>query len=737
KKLDQNKKIDLTNFTDKETIEKNKHIIVEKKVRNKTASKDSSVLNFFKNSTFVRIGNHGETLFYECKTKEAMKSIPQTIPRYRDFVGKLKFFKFYSGNKFYVFFDQCEELKTYLKQNKIELNITNVYETSEFAFFTDSINEKETSSKPNRQKFELFRYFLNLVTVSQKSEWIRDKNREDVCTIYFSDEVLRYNPLISFYFKMTFNKFLSGYMHDASIVQRNKFYAKIKNFESLVKVFEELKIEIPEIHAYESRIEKNVKPKLLRHINKQILPDIPHKEISPFPKISYQEYNRLCNEIKNRLPVNLQETFQLNPKTVFYLNNDDDILKLNATISVLQNTSFTYKKQQSFEENFYIGFVQKLSIYGMELGVFAAKNMIFNAHDVLCQYPGVFTTIKPDNMTYVYEFNDGYLVPDPTLGFNFIPWMNSGSSLYLAHIQAIMDPENSHRINIVASPLCGEKVEIKKDEQFLNFYGSDYFSITLQQKKIERIPVNKLDGVTPFKEEFNKLKLKENYINRDEFPEMPQRVLGRYFKHNFFGGKTNKYETHFPKIVKNIIAGKKLDKYSAQIEYPVLFQSHNELCPHELQPEITPLMLACLFGNLNAIEFLIKAGAMLNRDDKNLKTAVYYATENENKNLIKPTLECLAKSEQLDVTVQDRNGNTPLHHILLRHNKYEWLKILINANVAEFEFDDLENKDYQTIVDCAIEKSNFEAIEFFRARYSKPAKDEEKITIIENQLSFK
>ena len=89
--------------------------------------------------------------------------------------------------------------------------------------------------------------------------------------------------------------------------------------------------------------------------------------------------------------------------------------------------------------------------------------------------------------------------------------------------------------------------------------------------------------------------------------------------------------------------------------------------------------VAACGGSTQATEFLLAAGAPINRKDKNGNTPLHLAINNGNKAVAKLLIDNGADLNTADVSSRnDKNGNTPLH-LAAENGNIEVIKLLINS----------------------------------------------------------
>lgn len=712
---------ELPKFNEKKH-EKNKHTKIKKSGLKKTFT----VTNFFETEDFFRLGNNGDLIFYECKNENDSIPLCRKLKNFSDFQDISSIFhQMQTANKSFLYFNYSDKFKNFIDKKLIKPKITSYHA---LGINKTIINELITQSKRFSHTSNAIRktIFENLIisTLAEKSVWIKDEKKDDTCIILLTKEMLSYNSLFSYYCSNILNTMSKEQSFNFCIIQKSREMIVVKNYPHLLLLLKKLLGTAP--HFSENILYNNQKKKMV-HMSQPLsntpIVKITENNTSPFQHISIEKYNDIIDRIKNSLPAHLKNYFVLTPKTIFPLITEDDITILNATISALQNKPFKYILENNWEKDFYIGFVDKLAPFGFELGVFATKNIVFSANKKLCHYPGRFSTDKPEDMTYAYELEDGYIYPQNN-EYGLIALMNTAASEYGSHISVVLNEKNPHLLDVRVSSYGKEQVNLKKGDQFLNYFGSDY-RLTLANKNIQLIPLNTFDGNLTLDEEFNKEILVKNYLNENNLTgKQKNRLEHALNSSQFFSRKKWKNkQLLLPEISVKILDGKFYSKwqkapFSEQIEYPLLFKKNNKLCPRRKQPEITPLMLAACLGNTNAIEYLLKFGADINRADTKLNTASFYSLKS-NLNVDRMnTLRALIKSEKVDVTAQNSEGNTILHETILLKKPAEWLTTILNANKFELPLDELENNKLQTIFDVAISIENEEAIDVLSQFYT-------------------
>lgn len=115
----------------------------------------------------------------------------------------------------------------------------------------------------------------------------------------------------------------------------------------------------------------------------------------------------------------------------------------------------------------------------------------------------------------------------------------------------------------------------------------------------------------------------------------------------------------------------------------------------------TPLLLAVLYNNYEACEFLIHKGANVNAELKNNLSILHYAVKNSDYNIVD-----LLLSNKANINHQDENGDSPLFWII-KYKRYDLLDIFYKNN-ADFN---LKNKKGLTPLLYAISTNNEKIVE--------------------------
>lgn len=126
-------------------------------------------------------------------------------------------------------------------------------------------------------------------------------------------------------------------------------------------------------------------------------------------------------------------------------------------------------------------------------------------------------------------------------------------------------------------------------------------------------------------------------------------------------------------------------------EIMALYRKNPDCINKTTKEGYTPLILACYYGNEEAVRFLIDKV-----DDVNVTsdygTPLMAATVKGNENIVKMLLD-----KNADTSIADANGTTALHYaVMLRH--YDIIELLIEANANV----DLKDKRNQSAMDYAL-----------------------------------
>ncbi|NNM58952.1 MAG: hypothetical protein HKM04_03985 [Legionellales bacterium] len=403
-------------------------------------------------------------------------------------------------------------------------------------------------------------------------------------------------------------------------------------------------------------------------------------------KIVRQTKERLKSDPKTKY---LASKFELTPQTTFHIKERDDLLMLNAFLSVIKGRDMKYKKtKNSIENNCYFGFVDKLLKFGFELGVFASKDVTLKPEQNVVEYPGLYSIEAPKDLTFAYELRGGYFAPSNE--YNLMSFLNTAISDLDSQIEVFEDKMDPKKIIVKATSHQKQKFTIKKGEQLLNSYGNNYRE-TLKDKGIDLIPLNKFDNNKTLEEEFGGV-LRSKYKKFNQLDIDTQNFIKSSF--NKYRHKDKLLETldniYFPEIMIKMINNENLDDCVNQIEFPILYKRGVYPLSRDEQIEMTPLMFACLNGKMDAVQFLIKNGAMINRGDYNLRTAIFYLIENGDFKLIDTFFDYAQTFNNLiDITLQDKDRQTIFHDCFEKANVDMFLKLLLKVGTEKFYSDRL------------------------------------------------
>jgi len=105
-------------------------------------------------------------------------------------------------------------------------------------------------------------------------------------------------------------------------------------------------------------------------------------------------------------------------------------------------------------------------------------------------------------------------------------------------------------------------------------------------------------------------------------------------------------------------------------------------------------------GELSKVRDLIKRGANVNIKDKDGKTPLHIAVENNYEDIVKVLIQ-----NNADVNIKDNNGNTPLHIAIMNGNEFiikELLKAKADKNIKNNEgktpYDLAKELNYEDII---------------------------------------
>ena len=103
---------------------------------------------------------------------------------------------------------------------------------------------------------------------------------------------------------------------------------------------------------------------------------------------------------------------------------------------------------------------------------------------------------------------------------------------------------------------------------------------------------------------------------------------------------------------------------------------------------------------LSKVKDLINRGADVNTKDKNGKTILHIAIENNYEDIVKFLIQ-----NKADVNIKDNDGNTPLHLAVKNGNDFI-VKLLLKAGAKK----DIKNNEGKTPLDLAKEINNIEIL---------------------------
>lgn len=134
---------------------------------------------------------------------------------------------------------------------------------------------------------------------------------------------------------------------------------------------------------------------------------------------------------------------------------------------------------------------------------------------------------------------------------------------------------------------------------------------------------------------------------------------------------------------------------TGNIQDMIAYYTKNPECVNKKTQEgYTPLILACYYGNEQAVEFLVDKVEEINVKS-DYGTPLMAAVVKGNKDIVKMLLD-----HHADVNISDTNGTTALHYaVMLKH--YDIVELLVEAN-ADTGLKDNRNqtaKDYAMLFD--------------------------------------
>lgn len=691
--------------------------------KEKTIRKDQTkTINFFEKTQFYSLGNHGDVLFSFVKNADEEMSYCYKLKQDIAFVGKeVKFSGLTLKDRHLISFNYNQTMRDYFNQNNISLKVKSIHNTVEQNELAQLFHLPENVDQV-LYKYKNYPFFERMIiaTAAEKATWIKINEQNKDCYIIFKDDILKcsrtFSHLLS---QVLLTKIDCGFM----VIAKRDTYLKIENYPALLDFFHANNFDIPEVSSltHNNKKTKRKAKSLSFHVNtEKEQKNIEKDSQSLFPFLTKNQYTDCVTQIKSKLPARLRDSFQLTPKTTFYLKLPDDVILFNALLQVVRGENVRFKKLADWEDHFCIKIVDSLSQNRFEFGVFAAENVHFKPETPLGHYGNfIQQSTPPKDLTYSYEVDAGYF--DPLTENNEIHLttpmlMNTTISECDAFVRIL---HNENKLDVIVSNLTQEEsIFLEEGQQVFNFYSPNYLPV-LEQKNLSFVPLNQYHTNTTLNEEFPEKCLAEDYVLARNLDKPAQKNLMSVLKqHSFFANNKLKKENKklfVPKIAAAILNNNDTqwedNPLCTQKEYPLLVTQEDKLCPRHEQPEITPLMLACFCGNNAAIKFLLALNVLINRADINLDTAVNYALKNTN--VSNSTLELLSASNKLDVTVQNKEGNTPIHLALAGKKNKEIIQSLLKANLYSLDYLTLTNNQDESVLDIALTTEDDEIISVF------------------------
>lgn len=683
----------------------------------------NQVIDFFTNTQFYRVGKKGEFLFCIHKDFELTAKYYRKFRKHVFFEHKVDFNRINCKEKSVLYFNYNETMKDFFAENIDNPNIkilSNTIENKEITTLFDYSGNRHFTESQGMKKF-LFKSLI-LSTAAERAQWLKLEESND-CYIYFPQDIIDNIKLFSYFFSYFSLQSSESGNYNFKIVKKFNNYIKVKNYESLIYFLESNNCDTPIIEIVGmdkiNAIENNNKKLFSSYWLPIETYAFEEGEKSPFLFLNLIKYNALVKKIKDNLPENLHDSFSFTPKTTFYLNSSDDILKFNAVLKVVRGENVKFVKSGGWENNFCIKIVDSLSRNSFEFGVFAARNISFKSGERLGNYGYFIEGKMPSDLTFAYELEDGYIdirTANDEVHLSTASLMNTTNSEYDAFIRSIQSTKNNHTLDVIVTDITQDKkISLKKDEQVFNFYSPTYLPV-LEQKNISFVPLNKYHGNLTLNEEYPKERLENDYVSRGSLNDQGREKLKSLLRQNGFFESKNKVSGKkivVPKLTQGILEDKpdNWEQYSHQAEYPLLIEKSNKLCRRSAQTEITPLMVACYCGHDNAIKFLLALNVVINRADAKLNTAIFYALNNPDNN--ENSIALLSQSKKLDITVQNNEGDTPIHHALFKKKSTKVIEELLSANTYNFDYLDIENHKKISVGDAVFETEDESIISLF------------------------
>lgn len=707
--------------------------------RNQSTKKSEiQIMDLFEQRSFYRIGNQGKFLFMPCDSLVEANTFKDKFRRHVFFRGKVTFQVKNLNNSHFLVISYDEQSQEVFRQKNIEIpNITKTYHSREHYNFTSLFDFSDKMKDFLRDRDGVKKSFFMeqlLVTVAEKALWRKLFSNSQDCRIYFNEEIRSNMPLFSQFFYHTLMKISKNFSDGFQITERSLRSVTVKNYPALIQLLIKNNCLEPVVHqgSYQQALStvKKMQPRM--PILQDHTPPEASEEISPFSFLSMAKYQEYSVKIKQLLPDDLRESFSLTPKTVFYLNSKNDIQKFNATLQVIRHERMCYVQSGDWEKNFCIKIVEPLSSHHIEFGVFAAKDISFKPATKLGHYGRFIEDSQPDDLTFAYELEDGYIDcrdENNQVCLNAVSLMNTAVSEFDAFIRVIGNPDNPHQLDVITTDMTSkETIQLKKDQQVFNFYSPTYLPV-LENKNMSFIPLNKNHGNKTLAEEFPEDTLRREFVEENTLDAKSKSKLNALVsRHSFFAsGRHQDKKILLPVISKTILDENYHEWQNSslenQAEYPLLLIKNGKLCPRDEQPDITPLMLACYFGNYPAIQFLLALNVMINRADARLNTAIFYALNHPNDNL--NVIEALINTRELDITVQNGIKDTPFHQAISCQKSQDVVKLLLDANYFNLDYLEIKNDQSLTVMDMALKSECDEVIKLFKTSSSDRSDPEE------------
>lgn len=359
---------------------------------------------------------------------------------------------------------------------------------------------------------------------------------------------------------------------------------------------------------------------------------------------------------------------KISPKR-YYISNPDHVREISEKYQFKFENPYKNKKEVLSRTKEPVQFVD-LDCYISEcpkinggLSVYAGKDYKHDPKNlkILNIYHGVKCTTNPEN-AYTFEYNKTNFTNAIDTGNETRCVNNSKDDYNIVPSKAVLIINGVKTEAIIYFP----DKDIKKNDQLLIYYGPNYGYF--EDEKYLR-PSDTDEDINDYFKAHANLYADESItlFTTDEAKKLNE----------------NHTEYEIPFIVSKLDSTPheleiylKKEGSVIEVNQPLLaLDQQKKLVPNELQPNLTPLMIASFFGNFIAVNALVSHGANINsRHAFSGRNALFYAIRNNNTETKHAIVKRLSKD--IDLTAQDKNGLTAMHWCV-EVNDVETLTLLI------------------------------------------------------------